>query len=148
MQPVSPCLLLDIVCRLMEKLVTSVRCPKETMTTKECLWWRETKHEASSSLPRRTVLSQRVAVVTDSNFLMVETAVMVNNNNNKDLAISHSRTINSVTANRTGKQHNKTMDFNIPSLLREASGNGGPRDTEWRNSLSKFPPTLPQLSQS
>lgn len=143
----SPCLFLDIVCRLMEKLVTSVRCPKGTMATKECLWWRETQQEASSSPPRRTVLCQRAAVVMGSSYLMAETKGMVINNN-KDLAISYSPIINRVTGNKTGKQHNRTMDFNIPSLLRVASGNADPCDTEWKNSLSKFPPTLLQLSQS
>lgn len=131
----------------MEKLVTNVRCPKGTMATKECLWWRKTQQEARSSPPRPTILCQRAAVVMGSSYLMAETKGMVINNS-KDLAISYSPTINNVTANRTGKQQNGTTDFNTPSLLREARGNADPRDTEWKSSLFKFPPTLLQLNQS
>ena len=115
------------------------------MATKEFLWLRETKQEASSSPPRRTVLCQQAAVVMGGSYFMAETKGMVNDNI-KASAISHA--LNRVTANITGKQHNRTLDFNTPLLLREASENADPCDTEWKNSPSKFPPTLLQLSQS
>ena len=135
----------------MGKPVTSVRCPRVTTTTKECLLWNETKQEVIPSLPRRTILCQRAAEAMDSSFLMVETKVMVKINKGTvkpTSAISHSPPINRIMANETGKQHNPVMDFNFLTHLQESSGNVDQWVIEWKNSLSKFPPILPQPSQS
>ena len=148
----------------MVKLVTSVRFPK---ATREYRWLTKTPQKPNElRKPRRIMSCPRAVVAMDSRILKV-TKVTVHRF--KDRFTGHTvpsrhNTINRPIRSETGRPHSLTMvskhrpnvgslrsrtkDFNSRTRPLETSENDARPDIAPRNSPSKFPSILAQLSLS